>query len=326
MDLEEVNSLVKAEEQWRKCECINLIASENVTSPAVDAAYASDFSHRYAEGEPFKRYYNGTRYIDELEQKTTELAKQVLRARDVDLRPISGTVANIAAFAFLVKPGSLVLSNATAAGGHISHNSRGAVGLVGGKPVAFPVAEDYFHLDVDKTIALIEEKSKSENQAERISTLVFGCSLFLFPQPIREIAPAAKASGCRIAFDAAHVLGLVAAGLFQDPLREGAELMTSSTHKTFFGPQGGLIASELSDEEWGKCKSRVFPGVTSNHHLHRIPALAVALLEFQKFGAEYARQVVANAKAFAQALSEAGFKVCGEEFGFTESHQVAIDV
>ncbi len=324
VEIEWVIEKVAAQNKWRKNECINLIASENVTSPTVDALYNSDFSHRYAEGDPYKRYYNGTRYIDEIEQEANELAKKVFDCKNVDLRVISGTVANIGAFAAFIRTGDMVLANSTQGGGHISHNFYGAVGMLGGQTIPFPITEDGYHIDVDKTNKLIEQKQG--NIRNHLTTAIFGCSMFLFPQPVKEIAPTAKANGMRVLYDAAHVLGLVAAKEFQDPLREGAELVTASTHKTFFGPQGGIIYNNLDEAYWEKMRSLVFPGVTSNHHLHRIPAMLAAMLEFQQFGKQYAQQVRKNAKAFAMALHENGFAVQGEEFGFTESHQVVVDV
>ncbi len=322
--IEEIKEIVENQNKWREHETVNLIASENVTSPLVDAAYCSDFSHRYAEGEPYHRYYNGTKYIDELEEEANELAKKLFKAKQVTLQPISGTVANYAAFRMFTRPGDTIISNSTQGGGHISHNKFGAAGMLGLSVSSFPLAEDGYHLDVEKTLSLI--KRIARDRMNYLSLLVFGCSLFLFPQPVKEIAPEAEKYNVHIIYDAAHVLGLIAGGKFQDPLREGAELITSSTHKTFFGPQGGMILSNMENEEWKRKKGFVFPGVISNHHLHRIPALAIALLEFMKFGKEYAEQVVKNAKALGESLAENGFKVEGEQFGYTESHQLAVDV
>lgn len=323
-EVKKINSLVEAQNKWRKRECLNLIASENITSPLVDAAYNSDFSHRYAEGQPGKRYYNGTKYIDELESLAEELAKKLFDARHVNLQPVSGTVANIAAFSMFTRPGDMVLTNATAKGGHISHNAWGAAGILGLNAVSLPTTEDGFHVDVDAAKKLLENKWSAARS--HLTAVMLGCSLFLFPQPVREISEAAYANKIRVIFDAAHVLGLVAGGEFQNPLRDDADLVTASTHKTFFGPQGGIILTNMCDEEWQRCRGSVFPGTVSNHHLHRIPALAVALLEHLEFGADYAKQTIKNAGALAQALHEQGFRVCCEEFGFTQSHQIALDV
>ena len=323
-ELDRINSLVSSQNTWRKKECINLIASENVTSPSVDNVYSSDFSHRYAEGDPRKRYYNGTKYIDELEEYATSLASDLFNSTHANLQPISGTVANFAAISMFTSPGDTVITNATTAGGHISHNQSGAAGILGTNVVNFPITEDGFHIDVDKAKKLIDKKWVGARS--KLSLLLFGCSLYLFPQPVKELAEDAHNSGIRVVYDAAHILGLIAGKRFQDPLREGADVVTGSTHKTFFGPQGGIILSNIDDKEWKRCKSSVFPGVVSNHHLHRIPALAIAMLEHKAFGQDYADQVIRNAKIFAQSLSGEGFNVAAEKFGFTESHQVAVDV
>jgi glycine hydroxymethyltransferase len=154
--------------------------------------------------------------------------------------------------------------------------------------------------------------------------VLLGGSLFLFPHPVREAADAAREVGATLVYDGAHVLGLIAGKQFQDPLREGAEVVTGSTHKTFPGPQGAIIMckEELSD----RIDEAVFPGNVSNHHLHHLAGLGVSLAEMIEFGEEYASAVIANAKSLAQALYERGFDVLCEPYGFTESHQVAVDV
>ncbi len=323
-NVELIQQIVQKQNTWRKKECINLIASENVTSPSVDAAYQSDFSHRYAEGDPGARFYNGTKYADEIESLAMELAKKVFKTNVANLQVISGTVANFAALAMFTQATDTIISNSTSNGGHISHNPYGAAGLLSTNVLNFPVTEDGYHIDADKTNKLI--KTKSSNIRNHLSTLLFGCSMYLFPQPVKEIAPTAKENNLKIIYDAAHVLGLIGGGKFQDPLREGADLVTASTHKTFFGPQGGIILSNMEESQWKKFKGSVFPGVVSNYNLHRFPALAMALLEFQEFGEEYAEQVLKNAKALAQELHALGFNVQAEEFGFTQSHQCIVEV
>ncbi|MCK4266324.1 MAG: serine hydroxymethyltransferase, partial [Thermoplasmata archaeon] len=149
----------------------------------------------------------------------------------------------------------------------------------------------------------------------------------LFPAPIKELQDALQEVGCYVWYDGAHVLGLIAGGKFQDPLREGAEIITGSTHKTFPGPQHGiLLANPRSEKMERRLLSGVFPGVTSNHHLHAMAALGISLAEHIEFGAEYADQIIRNAKALGQAMYERGFGVFCEHLGFTESHALAIDV
>jgi glycine hydroxymethyltransferase len=178
------------------------------------------------------------------------------------------------------------------------------------------------NIDVDKAKQKIEKMTKDENKPPKLG--MFGGSLFLFPQPLKELAESLHNVGATVAYDAAHVAGLIAGGMFQDPLREGADVVCLSTHKTLFGPQGGAV---LSFEKYAEqIKKATFPSNTSNHHLHNLAGKAVAFAEMLEFGRQYAKQVVANAKALGQALHERGLNLLGEHKGFTESHQIAVDV
>ncbi len=255
----QVQSIVKNQDQWRKRECVNMIASENVTSPLVDAAYHSDFSHRYAEGEPYKRFYNGVKYVDEVEVICNDLAKKLFGAKLANCQLVSGTVANMAVIRMFTQPTSTVVSNSPQGGGHITHNRMGAVGLFGCNQVPFPTTEDGYHIDADAAARLIEKTGK--DLRNRFSLAIFGCSMFLFPQPVKELAPAIHGQGAKVVYDAAHVLGLVAGKKFQQPLAEGTDVMVSSTHKTFFGPQGGIILANMDEDEWKRYRPFVFPGV-----------------------------------------------------------------
>jgi glycine hydroxymethyltransferase len=176
------------------------------------------------------------------------------------------------------------------------------------------------NIDVDKTKAKIKELAK-ENKAPKLA--MFGASVFLFPHPVKELEEAFREVGASICYDSAHVSGLIAGGKFQDPLREGADVLTASTHKTLPGPQGGMVVSWNRFAE--KVKKAVFPGCVSNHHLHTVAAKAVAFAEMMAFGSNYSEQVIRNAKALAQSLHERGFKVLGEKNGFTKSHVMIAD-
>jgi len=148
--------------------------------------------------------------------------------------------------------------------------------------------------------------------------------VFPFPHPVKELVDAVHEVGATVGYDAAHVAGLIAGGQFQDPLREGADVVSLSTHKTFFGPQhGGILSWEKNSE---KIKKATFPGMVSNHHLHSVAGLTVACAEMLEFGKAYASQIVKNAKALAQALFEKGFNVLAEHKGFTQSHVILIDI
>jgi glycine hydroxymethyltransferase len=312
-----IEALVKEQNDWRGT-CINLIASENVTSRRVRGIMGSDFAHRYAEGHPGERYYQGTEIIDEIESLLKQHMKSLFRCRNADVRPISGTIANDAVFSRYIRPGDVVMVNSTPGGGHISHHRAGSVGKYTKNIVNFPLTADGWHIDVDHTLDLMK--------ALEPKVMIMGKSLFLFPEPVKEIAPYCAKRGIPLIYDAAHVLGLVAGHQFQDPLADGAPLVTGSTHKTFFGSQRGVILSNLDDAEWRRIDKGAFPGSSSNHHLETLVALALSTYEMLEFGVEYARQIVANAKCLARKLFDLGFKVQGEPFGFTESHQVAVDM
>lgn len=156
--------------------------------------------------------------------------------------------------------------------------------------------------------------------------MILGKSLFLFPEPVEELSSFCKERGIVLIYDAAHVLGLIAGRTFQAPLEEGALIMTGSTHKTFFGSQRGIVLSDVGDKEWRKIDKGAFPGSSSNHHLDTLVSLAISTYEMMEFGEEYARQTIANARYLGQKLLDLGFKVQAADLGFTESHQLAIDV
>ncbi len=304
-----------------------MIASENVSSPAVRRAMASDFGHRYAEGWVGERVYAGTKYIDKVESLAMDLIKEIYHVRFADVRPISGVVANLSVYTALTQPGDVVMALPITKGGHISMGPLtgskgqfigGTAGAVRGLDVKYIAFDDEnMNVDVDKTVKRMEKYNPK--------LIMLGGSVILFPQPVKEIVEAARSIGALVNYDAAHVAGLIAGGQFQHPLEEGADTMTFSTHKTFFGPQHGAVVTN-DEERFELIKKANFPGLLSNHHLHAVAALAIAASEVLNFGKEYARDVVNNAKALAYALHDEGFKVVAEHLGFTESHQVLLDV
>jgi glycine hydroxymethyltransferase len=292
-----------------------MIASENILSPLVAKAVNSDLHGRYAEGLPGKRYYQGCDDFDSIESLGIESAKRVFNCNFTNIQSTSGTVSNIAALKALVKPGETITAVSTADGGHISHARMGAVGVRGLNLVTYPWDIDRMEPDIDASIKMIRETKPN--------LALFGQSVFLFPTPLKELADAAHEVGAKVMYDGAHVLGLIAGGQFQDPLREGADVMTGSSHKTFPGPQGGLVLSNSSDEKFHrKLNNSIFPGTCSSYHLHHVAGKAVALAEFEEFGTDYAKDIVANAKSLATALAAEGFDVLAEDRGYTASHQV----
>jgi len=265
-------------------------------------------------------------YIDQVERLCIDLAKELFKAEFADVRPVSGVCSNLVLYTVFTNPGDRMLALAIPSGGHISTGRKdfsGTAGAVRGLDVDyFAFDRKEMNIDIDKTKQKVEKMVKEENRPPKLA--MFGGSLFLFPHPMKELADTFHSVGATVAYDAAHVAGLIAGGQFQDPLREGADAVSLSTHKTLFGPQGGTV---LSFEKYGEqIKKATFPSNTSNHHLHNVAGKAIAFAEMLEFGKQYAAQVVANAKALGQALHELGLSVLAEHKGFTQSHQIAVDV
>ena len=312
---------------WFK-KSIPLIASENITSPAVDEACASDFSHRYAEGWSGQRVYAGCTYIDQIEDICMELAKEYYSCLHADVRPISGVVANLVMYnAFTSDNNGKMCCMSIVRGGHISHGPRfaksgreiyGTAGTTRGLTVEYlAFDDDEMNLDIDASAKIIREFEPE--------LVLFGGSVFLFPHPVKELGEVAKEVGAYVGYDAAHVAGLIGSGYFQDPLREGVDAMTMSTHKTLPGPQHGMLVSNREDLI-DTLRSCAFPALLSNHHLHNVAGLAITLAEMLEYGKDYHKNVIENAKALGQALHERGFNVLMEHKGFTKSHQIVVDI
>jgi glycine hydroxymethyltransferase len=319
-----VISLVKQHEKWFS-ESLPLVASENVASRMVRQVLSSDLGHRYAEGWPGERVYAGCKYIDQIELEAIALAKNLFKAEFADVRPVSGACANLAVYSTLSDPGDTMMALSIPNGGHISAGKKefsGTAGLVHGLDIEYFVFDkENMNIDVDQT----KKKLKAiQSAGKKLKIVMFGGSLFLFPHPVKDLVEAVVDVGAVPCYDAAHVAGLIAGGTFQDPLGEGVHVMTFSTHKTLFGPQGGAIVSKA---QYGEAlKKSVFPGTSSNHHLHNVAAKALTFSEFLKFGSSYAKAVTTNARTLAESLAQKGENVLGENHGYTRSHQVAIDV
>ncbi|MBC8392131.1 MAG: serine hydroxymethyltransferase [Deltaproteobacteria bacterium] len=316
-EVTEIENMIQKQNLWRN-KCINLIASENVMSQRARSQAGSDFAHRYAEGHPGERYYRGTSYIDEIENQLKTNLKLIFECDHAEVRPISGTNANEAVFSRFVRPGDVVMVNSTPSGGHISHHREGSIGKFTQNIIDFPMTEDGYHIDVEKTIYLIEKVKPK--------ILVLGKSLFLFPEPVLDLIDLCRVYNVRIIYDAAHILGLIAGRRFQNPIKEGAFLVTASTHKTFFGSQRGIILSNMEESLWRKIDRGAFPGSSSNHHLDTLAQMAICTYEMMEFGEQYAEDTIKNAKALASAMDRLGFDVQAKEFGYTETHQVAVNV
>ena len=317
-DAKYIREQVMNHNKWFE-ESIPMIASENLMSPLAKEVMISDFADRYAEGLPGKRYYQGNIFVDKVEIKAMEIAKNLFKADFADVRPISGTVANMAVLFAFAQPGDVITTCALAQGAHISTCEFGAFGQRAVKSVNYPFSEEDMNIDVDGTIKLLKEVKPKVAQ--------FGLSVFLFPPPLKELQDTFNEIGCLVWEDCAHVLGLIAGGQFHDPLREGVNIVSSSTHKTFPGPNHGmLLGANLTEEQEKELQKAVFPGVTSSHHLHAMASLAVTLAEMEVFAKEYAAQTCKNARQLGESLYELGIPVLCPDLGFTRSHAIAVDV
>ncbi len=338
---------------WRQEECINLIPSEQSPSSAVRLLSILDPSFRYAEHKKIKSfydydvfYYQGTKFIDEVEHLLIEELKRYFNCSLVEPRPISGQMSNMTVFsAFMdfknranrrkeAERLGYVMTNHIIKGGHLSAQPMGAlhdyiaIDPVTEKPavVNFPVLKDNcYKIDVEETKKIISKY--------RPELIVFGKSMVLHKEPVKEIRAFVddQKIDTVLMYDMAHVLGLVG-DYFQDPFAEGAELVTGSTHKTFFGPQRGVIAGNYKEEDlkyelWNTIETRAFPGSVSNHHLGTLLALLMAAYEMNNFKDEYQKNVIENAKHFAKAMKAEGLDVAGDPaIDYTETHQVIVKV
>ena len=314
-----VVAAVRRNEQWRGEQCINLLAPEAPTSPAVRALLASEVGTRAAEGHIGKvnRWFAGTKYIDEIEALCVELLKQALRARYADHRLVASMIGNLAVYTALTEPGDVIMSIAQPFGGHSSNRWDGPAGVRGLKIVDVPMNPDELVVDLDlfrKVAPLVRPK-----------LVAVGASMTLFPFPLREMSEVIAEWGGKLYFDGAHQIGLIAGGQFQDPLREGAVALTGSAGKTFSGPQSGIIVWDdpaLTEP----LTHAIFPVLAATHQVNRVAALAVSAAEMIEFGQAYMAQIVRNAQALGAALERRGIRVLGARKGYTRTHQVIADV
>jgi glycine hydroxymethyltransferase len=322
-DARAMGELVKAAVQrnadWRGETCINLLAPEAPTSPGVRALLAAEIGTRAAEGHigPVNRWFAGTRHIDEVEALCVELMKRYWRCNYADHRMCASMIGNAVVYTALSKPGDIVMTAPQPTGGHSSNRNDGPAGAMGRKVVDIPMDAHELVVDVDrfKTVA----------EAVRPPLVALGLSMTLFPQPVRAMKDILAPWGGRFFFDAAHQLGLIGGRRFQDPLREGADIITGSAGKTFSGPQSGIILWD-DPELTGPVTTAVFPVWAATHQVNRVAALALATAEAIAYGEAFMGQIVRNAKALARSLDERGIPMLGAHKGFTETHQAIADV
>src|SRR5437763_13523862 len=293
---EAVLSAVNRNEEWRGKRCLNLLAPEALTSPTVRGLLSTEVGTRAAEGHigPINRWFAGTQHIDEIEALCIELLKKAFRSRYADHRLVASMIGNMAVYTTMTEPGDIIMSLTQPFGGHSSNRVDGPAGVRGLKIVDIPFDPVELVVDLDllgKVAPLVRPK-----------VVALGAPMTLFPFPLKAINAIIAEWGGRIFFDGAHQLGLIAGGQFQDPLREGAAVMTGSAGKTFSGPQSGIIV-------WDDPKltllitHAIFPVLAATHQVNRVAALAVSAAEMITFGQVYMAQIVRNAQALGAALT-----------------------
>ncbi|MCI4349156.1 MAG: serine hydroxymethyltransferase [Thermoplasmata archaeon] len=319
----ELARLVRAHERWRARGVFNLLPSENALSPTARAYLDSDLAGRYTlpietkiGTEIADNSYGGTRYTDAIEKLGNEAAARLFHGRFATTRPLSGHLAAMSALVPLLPRGSRILAIAPDQGGYDGYAPGFLPALFGWDVRPLPAGGPGFTVDA--------EAAEAEIRREKPNAVVLGQSLFLFPYPLHAIAEAAHAVDALVFYDASHVLGLVAGGAFQDPLRDGADVLYGSTHKSFPGPQGGLLVTDREDL-FRQIDPALVWRVFDNAHWNRIAALSQTLLELERFGAEYARLVVENAQALGRALEGEGLPIECSAQGYTASHQLFLD-
>ena len=316
---QEVVNAVTRNEEWRGKRCINLLAPEAPTSPTVRRLLSAEIGTRAAEGHigRVNRWFAGTKHIDEVESLCVELLKKAFRCNYADHRLMGSMLGNLAFYHAMTQPGDRVMTAAQPFGGHSSNRHDGPAGTRGVEIFDIPFDSETLDVDLDKF----------EEEAQRIQPkiVVMGMSMTLFPLPVREMSNIIDKWGGRFIFDGAHQAGLIAGGQFQDPLAEGAAVLTGSAGKTFSGPQSGMMM--WNDPDLTKpLTDAIFPVLAATHQVNRVAALAVAAAEMLEFGDVYMAQIVKNAQSLGKALEEKGIPVLAANRGYTQTHQVIANV
>ena len=293
--------------------CLNMCAAEGMSSALAREMFASDLSRRVwtPRGD-----YTGGRYIASLQEICEDLAKRLFKTDLAVISPVSGHMALIATIYALTEPGDRVLMVPGTCGGY---NAPGFLTKSHLERHEFPFDRQRWNIKVEEAGDVITDVKPR--------LVVFGQSTFIFSHPVRELMPTCREVGASVIFDGAHVLGLIAGGQFQDPLGDGVDVLLGGTNKSFPGPHKGLVLVRDDSELRERINSILLPApyLQSNHHVHHVAGLAVALAEMLEFGQAYAAQIVANSQALAETLDGREVPLLGKGYGFTQSHQVVLD-
>ena len=310
-----LHTAVARNRQIHEAECINLDPAANVMNPRAEAVLAAGLSSRPSLGWPGAKYETGLEAIEEMEVLAMELATRVFGAGYAEVRVPSGAIGNLYCFMATCRPGDAVVVPPPSVAGHVTHHERGAAGLYGLRIHHAPIDAARYTIDVEGLARLVADVQPA--------LVTVGGSLNLAPHPVREVAEIAHGHGAKVMYDAAHVSGLLAGGVWPNPLTEGADLLSMSTYKSLSGPAGGLVLTNdagLAE----RIDAIAHPGLTANYDASIAAALALSLLDWQEYGRAYAEAMVANAQALAAELERQGLPVVATPLGHTVSHQLAL--
>jgi glycine hydroxymethyltransferase len=313
---DEISQLIEENIEIHERDCINLNPATNIMNPKAENVLSKGLGARPSLGYPGDKYEMGLEAIEQIEVIAAELVAEVFGASFAEIRVGSGALANLYAFMATTKPGEPVITQSADIGGHITHHEAGAAGLYGLEIHNGPVDAENYTVDLDAL-------RKLANQV-RPKLITIAGSLNLTPHPVREVRKIADEVGAWVLYDAAHLCGMIAGKEWQQPLEEGAHMMTMSTYKSLGGPAGGLILTneaELAE----RIDAIAYPGLTANFDVAKSAALAITMLDWKEHGQAYAQEMARSAKALAQALADAGAPVFAADKGFTQTHQFALD-
>ncbi|MDA7947604.1 MAG: aminotransferase class I/II-fold pyridoxal phosphate-dependent enzyme [Hyphomicrobiaceae bacterium] len=313
---DEISDLVEENLVIHDRECINLNPATNTMNPRAEAVLSQGLGARPSLGYPGEKYEMGLEAIERIEVIAAELAAEVFGAKYAEIRVGSGALSNLYSFMATTKPGDAIIVQPADIGGHVTHHDAGAAGLYGLDIHTGPVDAQNYTVDLEGLRKLARKVQPK--------LITLAGSLNLTPHPVREVREIADEVGAYVLFDAAHLCGMIAGRQWQQPLDEGAHLMTMSTYKSLGGPASGLILTneaELAE----RLDAIAFPGLTANFDVAKSAALALTMLDWKVFGEAYAKEMGKSARSLAQALANEDVPVFGAEHGFTQSHQFALD-
>ncbi len=311
-----IHALADQNAQIHDHDCINLNPATNVTNPAAERLLSQGIGSRPSLGYPGDKYEMGLEAIEQIEVIAAALAAEIFNARYAEIRVPSGAIANLYAFMTCCKPGDAIIVQGPEIGGHVTHQAPGAAGLFGLNIHHAPVRHQYYSVDVDKLAEMAREV--------RPSLITLGGSLNLEPHPVAAVREIADEVGAKLLFDAAHLCGMIAGGEWENPLDQGAHLMTMSTYKSLGGPAGGLIVTNETDVA-ERLDAIAFPGLTANFDASKAGALAITLLDWREHGSDYAAEMVRTARSLASNLFIEKVRPYIPEEVVTRSHQFALD-